>query len=154
MDNFINKFYYILFLMLFLILCLSCSGESSPEITLTAVQDRAKQGQYGAIRKYLTRNTLGAIDTLKEYPQVSSWKKDFAIKFPEGSEWNIVHQEVKGDSARVTMKCLDHPVENVRGFEMVYLLRREKGIWKIDMHEELKRAIERIKEFRDFSTKQ
>lgn len=153
MNTFINKCCYILFLQLFLMLFLTCSHESSPEITLNAVQDRAKQGHYGAIREYLTRDTLSAIDTLEEYSQVGSWKKDFAIKFPAGSEWDIVHQEVRGDNARVTIKCLEHPVENVRGFEMVYLLRREKGIWKIDMHEKLERAVERMKAFRDFSTK-
>lgn len=152
MNAFINKCWCILFLQL-LLMFPGCSRESSPEITLNAVQEMAQKGQYGAIREYLTRDTLSAIDTFEKYPQAGRWEKDFAIKFPAESEWGIVDQEVRGDSARVTMKCLEHPVENVRGFEMVFLLRREKGIWKIDMHEKLERAVERLKAFRDYSTK-
>ncbi len=155
MGKYFNIFCYLVCLYVFLILSFycSCSKTSSPETTLAAIQERARHGKYGEIRAYLTGNTLKAIDRLKEFSR-SSWEKEFARRFPEGSEWNIVQQEIRGDRARVTMKCLDHPVENIRGFEMVYVLRLEGGIWKIDMHEELERAIERMKEFRNYNTKQ
>jgi hypothetical protein len=155
MGNNFNKFCYLVCLYIFLIssFSFSCARKSSPEITLTTIQDSAKHGKYGEIRRYLTGNTLRAIDRLKEFSR-SSWEKDFARRFPEGSEWNMVQQEIRGDSARITMKCIDHPVENIRGFEMVYVLRLEGGIWKIDMQEELERTIERMKRFRDYNTKQ
>jgi hypothetical protein len=155
MGNYFKIFCYLVCLYIFLSssFSCSCSRKSSPEITLTAIQERAKHGKYREIRGYLTRNTLRAIDRLKEFSR-SSWENDFARRFPESSEWNIVQQEIRGDSARITMKCIDHPVENIRGFEIVYVLRLEGGIWKIDMHEELERAIERMKEFRDYNTKQ
>jgi hypothetical protein len=128
------------------------SGESTPEKTLSAVQEKAQSGKLAGIGEHLTGDTVAAINRLKDYPAVN-WQNDFASRFPEGSEWEVVHREVKGDDALITIKCVDHPVENVVGFQTDYRMRREGGVWKIDMHEQLERAADRLKEFRDFGTK-
>jgi len=133
--------------------CYHCSsGESTPEKTISGVQEKAQSGKLGEIGEHLTGDTVAAINRLKDYPVVN-WQNDFASRFPEGAEWEILSREVKGDTARITLKCVDHPVENVIGFQMDYRLRREGGVWKIDMHEELERAADRLKEFQDFGSK-
>jgi len=141
-------------LIVLLLPCWYCcsSGESTPERTLSAVQEKAQSGKLAEIGEHLTGDTVAAINRLKDYP-AASWQNDFASRFPEGAEWKAIRREVKGDTALITMKCVDHPVENVIGFQTDYRLRREGGVWKIDMHEQLERAADRLKEFRDFGTK-
>ena len=127
---------------------LFCSKKNTPERVVETVQSLVQQAKYEELRKCFTGDTNRAISRMESAFPDLNWKADFAGKFPEGSEWTIEKKQIENSRAEFLLKCVEHPVENVKGFKTVFKLSLEGGIWKIDMKSEMDQALKRAEDYR------
>lgn len=94
---------------------------------------------------YYTEGTVKAMKELSAIaPRTDKGDAPFDNKFAKGARWKVVEEKVEGDTATVKIKYTDHPVENMKGYEMSLRMKKEAGQWKIDMEKEMNDAITMI----------
>ncbi len=126
-----------------LFVALSCAKTpSGPMQALDSVKELFAAQKYAEAATHFTPGTRGA---LQELERVSPGARDagygFAALFAEGSEWEVVESDVKGDAATVKVRYTRHPVENYKGNEIAFRLKSEGGAWKLDMQSEVEAAV-------------
>ncbi len=121
---------------------LSSCSKGKPSDVLEAMQKAYASGSMADIDKYYTKGTVEAINELNKLAPKSQ-KED--NKFAKEAAWDVVQETIKGDTADVKIKYTKHPVENMKGFEMTFHMKKEDGSWKIDMEKEMQAALSMIK---------
>ncbi len=140
-----KKMIVIIFVFLLAFSFTSCSKNPSDVIlNLKACMDK---GNYEESKAYYTKETVKMIeDAEKKFPEMKDKKK--GKEFAEGSEWEIISEDIQGDSAKVMIKIIEHPVENMKGHETTYLLKKEDGEWKIDIAATIQAAMQGLNTMR------
>lgn len=122
----------------------SCAKK--PSGILDRLQDAAKSGKFEDVKKFYTKGTLAAMEDMNRL--VPPRQKDGKYednKFAGGAKWDVVSEKVEGDAADIKIKYTEHPVENMKGLEISFRLKKEDGSWKIDMEREIRQSLEMIK---------
>ena len=139
------KMYFISFINLTLIFSLiSCSNK--PGDVIEKIQDLYKAGKFKEVRNYYTKGSNLAMDEIvKLIPKSENYKEKINKRFAKGAEWEIVSENIIDTIAEVKIKYKEHPVENMKGLEIKFNMKKEDNMWKIDNEEDLKMSIEMIK---------
>jgi len=125
---------------------LSCGGGGGPSDVLKAMQKVYSSENFDDANKYYTKATVELINEMNKLNPKSSREQSLADKkFVSGAKWDVVEEKIDGDTARVKVRYTEHPVENMKGFEYTYKMKKEDGSWKIDMEDELKTALSMMK---------
>ena len=134
---------YILLTLAFL----SCS--KTPTDALNNLKSNYYRGNIENTKSYFTK---GTIEAMKEMEKLLLGIMDKEMtsdnRFIEGAEWEIISEEIVGDRASVRVKYIEHPVENMKGFQHIFLMKIEDNVWKLDMEEELKTSCSMIKQMK------
>lgn len=125
----------------------ACGGR--PSDVLMDLQNAYQSGSLEDPTKYYTKGTMEAMKELGALaPKSEQDKKAQEKEFARGAKWEVVQEKVEGDTAEVKIKYVEHPVENLKGEEMTFKLRKEEGRWKIDMEKEMRASITLLKRMR------
>ncbi len=124
-------------------LALTACGAGKPSDVIKKMQSAAQSDSAEDVYKYYTKGTADAIKEMqKMFPDAA---KDKDSKFAKGAKWDVIEEKIDGDIATVKIKYTEHPVENMKGFEFPFRLKKEEGQWKIDMEREMQQALAMIK---------
>ncbi len=124
---------------------ISCS--KGPGDVLEKVKSYHSSGDFENVKKFYTKGTVEAMDELEKLsPQSKGKGKNADKKFADGSKWEVVSEKIDGDTAEVKVKYVEHPVENMKGLELPFRLKKEDGEWKIDMEKEMRMGLNMIKQ--------
>ena len=133
-------------IMHFIIIILFISCSKSPEDVLLEVKKYYNNSDYDKVMGCYTTGTISAMEELEKLTQQPKFKKlNIAKKFMDGVSWEITNENIKVDSAILIIKYIDHPVENLRGLNVAFRLKKEKGEWKIDEEKEIRENIDIIR---------
>jgi hypothetical protein len=139
------KSFFVYFIVLVMaIFFVSCSG--NPSDVLLDIRKQQNSGNYDNLNAYFTSGTIKAMedmDKLSRQNKTGKAKQD--KRFMEGTDWDVVEEKVNGNDADVTIKYTDHPIENMRGLELMFKLQKEDGKWKLDMEKDIRKGLEMIR---------
>ena len=137
-----KKFYVACIIGLCALALISC-GAGKPSDVIKDMQSAVKSENIEDVYKYYTKGTADAIKEMhKLFPDAAKEKDS---KFAEGAKWEVIEEKIDGDIATVKIKYTEHPVENMKGFEFPFRMKKEEGKWKIDMEKEMQQALAMIK---------
>ncbi len=141
----------VLFTAAFVLVQAWCGGSSGdrPRDVLDAMQKVYSSDNFSDARKYYTKGTTGALDELdKLNPRA---RKDDSVpdgRFAKGARWEVIDETLQGDGATVKIKYTKHPVENNKGLDVSFAMKKEDGAWKIDMEKDVRETISLIKKMK------
>ena len=90
-----------------------------------------------------TRRSLGALERVS--PGIADAGYGLSMLFADGSVWDVLENKKQENTATIKVRYARHPIENLRGNEMVFRLIKESGGWKLDLE---KLIDESVKEFK------
>jgi hypothetical protein len=117
-----------------------------PRDVLLEIKKQQANGNYDDFYKYYTNDTvktMAELDRLIEKNQTVKGKED--KRFMDGADWDVIAEKINGNDADVIIKYTDHSIENMRGLELGFKLKKEDGKWKLDMEKDLRKSMEMIK---------
>ncbi|HSV96312.1 MAG TPA: DUF4878 domain-containing protein [Spirochaetota bacterium] len=124
---------------------LACGG-GRPSDVLKAMQKVYSSDKFDDANKYYTKGTVELLNELNKLNPKSTKEESLADKkFVSGAKWKVIEEKTDGESARVKVRYVEHPVENMKGYEHTYKMKKEDGVWKIDMEDDLKGALSLMK---------
>ena len=127
-----------------LVLFISCSKK--PGDVLDKMHELSIKGSNDDLKGYYTRGTVTALEELEKLtPKDQGEKKNVSKQFAKGSSWKIIEESIDGDNAEVIIRYTEHPVENMKGLDITFKMRKEDGEWKIDMENDIRKGITLIK---------
>lgn len=133
-------------LMHFIIILLFISCSNSPEDALEKVKKYYNKDDYEKVMGCYTAGTVSAMEELEKLTGQPKLKKmNIGKKFMDGASWEITKNDIGGDIASLTIKYIEHPVENMRGLDVEFRLKKENGEWKIDEEKGIRENIENIR---------
>jgi hypothetical protein len=92
---------------------------------------------------FYTKGTMEAIREMQKLMPAAQQKKS-DNKFTD-ARWDVVEEKITGDTATVKLKFTDHAVANMKGTEAVFRLKKEDGVWKLDMEQEMRIGLQAMK---------
>ncbi len=92
---------------------------------------------------FYTKGTMEALREIQKLLPPDQMKKS-DNKFAD-ARWEVVEEKVTGDTATVKLRFTEHPVDNVKGTEAEFRLKKEDGAWKVDMEQETRMALQAMK---------
>lgn len=126
---------------------LTACGGSRPSDVLEKMQSVYSSDRFEDAAQYYTKGTVEAMNELNKIAPKSGKEEGLADrKFMKDAKWTVVDEKIIGDTAEVKVKYTEHPVENMKGFEYAFRMKKEDGRWKIDMEQEMKSAISMIRQ--------
>lgn len=134
-----NNFLFLLSVITFVIIT-ACSGEKKggPMSDVLAALGAEKM-TFEDRKKYFTPGTVSVVERAVASGSIN---RDDRIQllplFSEKIKWIVVDQKSEGDSGNIRIKYIEHPVENIKGFEMDLRMIKSGGTWKIDLEREIK----------------
>lgn len=138
------KKFYTLSLCLLVLAAISCSGSKGPSATLISMKDCQVSGGTDCAKKYFTNGTMAVLDEINKLRPETQKNPDNA-GYAEKSKWDVIDEKIDGDTATVKIKFTEHPIENMKGFELEYRMKKEEGEWRIDQEKEMRTALEMMK---------
>ncbi|MCP4131639.1 MAG: hypothetical protein GY754_11730 [bacterium] len=130
--------------MMVLTAALSCSKSPAPGDFSPLLTSMSKAKTYDEIKTYYTSGTITALEKASEkWVLPTNEKRQLLAILDTGTSWRIMKEDIKGDTASVTIEYTGHQVENQVGNQLPVKLVKEKGEWKLDMEEDFKTAIKR-----------
>lgn len=137
------------FLMLVMVLSPSCKKKSgTPAGTLLMIQGLYVDGKSEEAETYFTRGTLKAMQEIEK--MLPGQKSHYGAEklFMKGAEWDVLSDKISGDRAEIQIRFTSHPVENLLGFVVTMKMKREDGLWKRDMEDELRNSIPLLRQIK------
>ncbi len=133
-------------LCLFVVLSVvSCS--KGPVDVLESMKSYQGSGDMEGIKKCYTKGTVKAMEEMEKYaPKSKDDKGKVDKRFARDSEWKVVSEKIDGDTAELKIQFVEHPVENMKGLEIPFKMKKEDGEWKIDMEKEMNMSLKMIKQ--------
>jgi len=91
--------------------------------------------------------TAGTMEALRELQKIMppDQQKGSDNKFA-GATWEVVEEKITGDTATVKLKFTAHPEAQMKGTEAQFRLKKEGGTWKLDMEQEMRMALQAMKQ--------
>ncbi|MDY6968481.1 MAG: DUF4878 domain-containing protein [Spirochaetota bacterium] len=128
---------------------ISCSN-NKPRDVIENIQDLYKAGKFKEVRKYYTKGSNLAMDELEKLiPKSKNYREETNKKFANGAEWEVISENIYDTVAEVKIKYNEHPVENMKGLEVQFSMKKEDNMWKINNEDDLKMSIEMIKKMNE-----
>jgi len=133
----------------FIILVLLSAGCGKKEIPAGSPAElidllRKLSGKEEIVQLY-TRNT---IDQFNRFVKLSGIEKSSAYSIlsfiPENGVIEIADEKYNGESCIVTVRFIDHPVENMKGFTIDLKMDKENDLWRIDRADDLRNLVESV----------
>lgn len=121
----------------------SCS--KGPADALAGMKRCQEQSDREGAKKFYTNGTVAAMEEMEKLAPDSEKESKSANNIAKDAEWEIVSEEISGDTAKVKVRFSEHPVEKMKGMEYTFKLKNEDGAWKIDMEKEMRQALELLK---------
>jgi hypothetical protein len=123
---------------------ISCSR--NPSDVLQDIRKQQINGNYDNLNAYYTKGTIKAMEEFEKLSLKNKTGKSKEDKrFMDGTDWDIVAEKINGSDADVVIKYTDHPIENMRGLELMFKLQKEDGKWKLDMENDIRKSLEMLK---------
>ncbi len=95
-------------------------------------------------RAYFTKGTLKAMDEVKKLmPDVKDKKGGQSID--KNDKWEVLKEEIKGDTAVVTVKFTGSDNQKKVGTSAPIKFKKEDGSWKVDLEEEINLGLQMLK---------
>ncbi len=114
---------------------------------LRAVQSLFEEQKYDESLDFMTSGTKKSLRRLSSsFPGIAEAGFGMGVLFRKGAEWQIVDEIVQGDVAKVKVRYVRHPVENIRGSETVFVFKKESGEWRLDMEKDVDGFIAEMQE--------
>lgn len=124
--------------------CAKPPGE--PLKTMEKIKSLYGEQKFEEAAGLFTGSTRRALNDLERVsPGTRQAGFGFAVLFPGESEWEVLESKTDGATASVRVRYARHPVENIRGNEIEFRLRKEDGGWKWDMEREITESIGQIR---------
>ncbi len=131
-------------LVIFTVFLTFMSCGSKPSGVLEKLQG-ADFGDMEQMSRYYTRGTIAAVKELNAAaPRSEKGEASADKKFAKNARWKIIDEKVEGDRASIRIKYTRHPVENMVGLEIPINMKKEDGLWKVDMEKEMKETVAMI----------
>ncbi len=93
--------------------------------------------------------TESTIDQFNRFVKASGIEKSSAYSIlsfiPEKGVFEIADEKYNGDSSIVTVRFIDHPVENMKGFTIDLKMKKENDLWKIDRADDFSKMADSLK---------
>ncbi len=135
-----KKIIAIMFMFFLAFSITACSKK--PSDTLSSVKPCWDKDDKECAKAYYTKESVKKLeDEEKKSPglKVNKKGKGFGLL-----EWEVISEDIQGDSAQVKIKFVEHPKEKLIGHETTYYMKKEDAEWKIDVIATLqKKAMER-----------
>lgn len=97
------------------------------------------------ILQLYTENT---IDQFNRFVKASGIEKSSVYSIlsfiPDKGVFEIADERCKGDSCIVTVRFIDHPVENMKGFSIELKMDKENDLWKIDRADDFSKMADSV----------
>lgn len=124
---------------LLLLVCACSRGDKGGPISDMLNSLGSEKNSFDDKKKYFTSGTVSVIERAASSGAISKEERILLLPFfSERIKWTVTEQKIEGDSATVRIKFTEHPVENVKGFEMELRMIKSGGAWKIDLEREIK----------------
>ena len=92
--------------------------------------------------------TENTIDQFNRFVKASGIEKSSAYSIlsfiPEKGVFEIADEKCNGDSCIVTVRFIDHPVENMKGFAIDLKMDKENDLWKIDRADDFSKMADSV----------
>lgn len=126
----------------------SCKKDGSP----SGVFERMKGFKGNNIEDASAFYTKGTMEAIREMQKLipPDQQKKSDNKFADAT-WQVVEEKVTGDTATVKLKFTEHAMAQMKGTEAVFRLKREDGAWKLDMEQEMRMALQAMKQMGNMS---
>ncbi|MFC1670321.1 hypothetical protein ACFL20_07995 [Spirochaetota bacterium] len=132
--------------MVLLLIIFSCTKKGPADDISRVFHGLSNSNSSGEILKHYSSGTVSAIGKAVNLRIITGNRKlSILPQFNNNTRWRILEKAIDGDRAELWLKYIEHPVENMIGFEMKFKMVREDGMWKIDMEDEIQRSIGKYK---------
>lgn len=122
-------------------------NEQSYIENLRSIQSLFEEQKYDESLKFMTSGTRSSLRKLSsKYPGIAEAGYGFGVLFRKGAEWNVIEEHVEGEMAKVKVRYTNHPVENIKGSETVFIFKKESGEWRLDMEREVDGFIDELQD--------
>ena len=114
----------ILYSMLCVLFCISCTKKPSPQDTVKAFLEACKENKIDKINAFFSDETLSLFNELNKIctkTKKGKWQKYFAERFST-AEWEVESEKIVDNEAYVSLKCIGGAVENLKGLKIVLKL--------------------------------
>lgn len=97
---------------------------------------------FGNVKQYYTDNTVAAIEDAADEGVISDKEKLSILPlFNDKTKWEEISKKSDGSHGVIRIQYTKHPVENMIGFEMEFRVVKERGSWKLDLEDEIRKAL-------------
>lgn len=121
---------------------ISCAKTASkPSDVLNMLKDAKSEEDAKA---FFTKGTLKAMDEIKKLMPEAKGKKD-GQSVGKTDKWEVVKEEIQGDTATVTVKFTGSDNAQKIGTTVPFRFKKEDGSWKMDMEAELNTGLQMMK---------
>lgn len=134
---------YLIIAVFISIMIFGCKGSDRPRDVFDRLKNITGTSLEDAAVAY-TKGTMDAIRELHKLMPPDQQKRGLDNKFAD-AKWEVVEEKIQGDDATVKIRFIHHRDEQLKGVEMPFRMKREGGMWKIDMEQELRQAIQLYK---------
>lgn len=118
---------------------MNCSeSRGGPGETLTSLREMWQAGRYSDAGDLMTADTRELMEYIgRKRPNLKASHFGIDMLFVKNSEWTVIKNTTKGDTAEIHVKYSVYPVENMKGFTAVFHFKKERGRWRWDLEKEL-----------------
>ncbi len=125
------------------IIVFGCKGSDRPRDVFDRLKNITGTSLEDAAIAY-TKGTMEALRELHKLMPPDQQKRGLDNKFAD-AKWEVVDEKIQNDDATVKIRFSHHSDPQLKGVEMPFRMKREDGLWKIDMEQELRQAIQLYK---------
>lgn len=137
-----KKFLIIIINLTLVIGLAGCAKKASkPSDVLNLLKDVKTEEE---ARSYFTKGTLKAMDEFKKIMPDAKEKKGIQ-SIDKTDKWEVMKEEVQGDTATVTYKYTNSSNQKKVGTVETIKLKKEDGSWKIDLEAEMNAGLQMMK---------
>ncbi|OHD66369.1 MAG: hypothetical protein A2176_07770 [Spirochaetes bacterium RBG_13_51_14] len=128
------------------IVCLFATGGCSQQrgaASFDGIFEKLKKARgFSEVKRYYTGGTIDALDAAVGKGVISEVERLRILPlFNDKTTWEEVSKKVDGTRGVIRIRYTEHPVENMIGFDMDFRVVKEGGSWKIDLEDEIRRAL-------------
>jgi len=129
-----SKEFSVIFLLLTVLTAAGCGKSGRAAKNPADIIDLL--GEYSGRKEIVTLYTDETIDEFRKFINLSGVEPENSYSIlsfvPDKSEVEVTGETCDGNICTLTIRFLQHPVENMKGFSFDIIVRQEGDNWKID----------------------